>query len=359
VRNSTQSGIATALLVLCLAVVTVLELLAHSQFVSGLLIHLDQEVNRIDKKRYSYEHYYSDFEDRLINEELPSADYSRGGVYLIGTSNLKWATRFWELPDDQRSMIHNYGIGATDHSQQFQFLRHLVEHDGLLRAGGSKTMVILGTSYHATGDGTNDVNQFFASVWQRHGLYSYSTDRGITPIAGSNWQRRLHFERLRLAGFVRSTIYSTVRQLGYHAGVRSHDSNDYKRERSEWLGARWQENMRVQVRQFEAMVDYLQARGVHVVVVLLPVGSWDHDLPFATAYTALMTEACEKKHVPILDWSSLLNDDDFADSNHPNLYGVDKLNPRFLDIAVPFLQSTGALKKSDHRVLVGNSAARH
>ena len=33
------------------------------------------------------------------------------------------------------------------------------------------------------------------------------------------------------------------------------------------------------------------------------------------------------------------------DSNHPNPYGVDKLDPGFREIAVRFLKSTGALSE--------------
>jgi len=79
------------------------------------------------------------------------------------------------------------------------------------------------------------------------------------------------------------------------------------------------------------------------VVVFLPLGTWEDSLPFEPAYVRAKSEACNKKSVPIMDWSKLLDDDDFADSNHPNLYGVDKLQPRFLEIAIPFLRSSGAL----------------
>ena len=323
--------------------VTVIDLAAHSESINRLLIRLDQDVNRVDRKRFSYEHYFPDFEDRLINEELPAADYSSGGVYLIGTSNLKWATRFWELPEDQRRLIHNYGIGGSDHVQHFQLIRHLVEDDGLLAAGGSKTLIVLGASYHATGDGVNDVNRFFPSLWERHGQYSYDVAKGITPKKTNPWLGYVHFERIRMAGFLRSVTYTAARQLGYHTAVRRHEPAVYRADRTEWLGPRWQENMHRQVRAFEEMASYLRARDVRLVVVFLPIGSWDHDLPFARAYMEQMREASEKNSVQVLDWSEALTDDDFADSNHPNLYGVDKLQPRFLDIALPFLRSTGAL----------------
>jgi hypothetical protein len=320
-----------------------LALLADNERVAALLFRLDEGVNRKDKNRYSYEHYYPDFEDRLINEELRSADYSKGGVYLIGTSNLKWATRFWELPANERALVHNYGFGATDIREQFQFVKYLVEHEGLLAAGGSENMVILGTSYHAVG---YDPNKFFAKVWQRHGLYQYTYEEGISPIPVSGVWRSIHFERVRVRGFVVAVIYTVARQLGYHARVRAHNAEEYKRERTEWLGPRWRDNVRRGVTEFEGMADYLHARGVKVVVVFLPMGSWDRELPFGQVYTAEMNKACREKAVPVIDWSTVLDDDDFADSNHPNLYGVDKLEPLFLKLAIPFLRSSGALAKN-------------
>jgi hypothetical protein len=79
-------------------------------------------------------------------------------------------------------------------------------------------------------------------------------------------------------------------------------------------------------------------------VAFLPIGSWDRDLPFARTYMDQMREACERNSVRVLDWSDALTDDDFADSNHPNLYGVDKLQPLFMDVALPFLHTTGSLQ---------------
>jgi hypothetical protein len=343
-----QWWMSIGLLAFLIATVAALDLLAHNQALAGLLMRLDQQVNRIDKQRYSYEHYFPDFEDRLVYEELPSANYSKGGVYLIGTSNLKWATRFWDLPQEQRSLIHNYGIGASDHLQQFQLIRHLVEHENVLAAGGDKNMVILGTSYHSTGDGSHDPNRFFASIWRRHGLYEYQASTGIAPVATSSIWPAVEIERVRIAGCVKSILYSAARQLGYHARVRMHDTDAYNRERTEWIGGNWKETMRDQVSQFEAMTDYLQRRGVRLVVVFLPLGTWEDKLPFERAYIESMTEVCRKKSVPTMDWSKLLDDEDFADSNHPNLYGVDKMQPKFLEIAIPFLRSSGALGDPSH-----------
>jgi len=101
--------------------------------------------------------------------------------------------------------------------------------------------------------------------------------------------------------------------------------------------------MQTQVREFASMTDYLQSRGVRVVVVFLPLGTWDDSLPFEREYIDAITEVCRRQSVTVVDWSKLLDDEDFADSNHPNPYGVDKMQPRFLNIALDFLRSSHAL----------------
>jgi hypothetical protein len=320
-----------------------LDLLARSETISQWVMRSDQEMYRVNKQRYSYENYFVDFEDRLINQELPGADYSRGGVYLIGTSNLKWATRFWELPEKERALIHNYGMGSFNHAFQFQFLRYLAEHKDLFAAGGEKNLVIFGTTYHDAGTVYNP-DGFFPNVWGRHGLYRYDVKTGITPLPASELWRDLHFRRVRIAGFFKSVLSTIAHRFGYRMKPRRHDVEFYNRERRDWMGPNWQEKIRSQVAEFDAMTDYLLARGVRVVVVYLPLGTWEDRLPFERAYIDAMNEVTSRKAIPTMDWSKILDDDDFADSNHPNLSGVDKLNPRFLEIAIPFLQSSGALQ---------------
>ena len=102
--------------------------------------------------------------------------------------------------------------------------------------------------------------------------------------------------------------------------------------------------MDTQIEQFGAMSDYLQQRDVRVAVVFLPQGTWDDKMPFARVYTDAISELCQRKAIQTMDWSMLLDDDDFADSNHINPAGVDKLQPLFLEMADDFLRSTGELK---------------
>ncbi len=343
-----QSGRAQFLIAISLlgflAITTLaLALLAHNDALFKWVADSRQEIDRNRKSRYSHEHYFVDFEDRLINEELPAADYSRGGVYLMGTSNLKWATRLWELPEDRRALIHNYGIGATSHLFQFHFLRYLVEQRGLLAAGGHKNLVIFGLSYHSVGP-DYDPKEFFPRLWARHGFFRYDADRGIEELEANPVRRMIRIERVRITGFVKSTLSIAAYRIGYGSKVRIHNPKEYVRHRSAGAGEKWQIRMDAQIAHFEDMVDYLRSRDAKVAVVFLPHGSWEAQMPFARAYNDAVHRICHRRAIPTLDWSAVLNDDDFADSNHLAPSGVDKMQPRFVEIAESFLHTTGILQ---------------
>jgi hypothetical protein len=45
------------------------------------------------------------------------------------------------------------------------------------------------------------------------------------------------------------------------------------------------------------------------------------------------------------DWTKLLDDEEFGDSSHNNVQGAEKLHQAFLDLALPHLRATGALRE--------------
>ena len=333
-----------ALILFAVMLVTtgMLVFLAENQSLADCLMRTELANKRKTLARFSYEKYYIDFEDRLINDELPQADYSKGGVFLMGTSNLKWATRLWELPEPPRSLIHNYGMGSFNHGYQFQFLRYLVDHKGLLAAGGDKSMFIFGVSYHCVGTACDPMG-FFPNLWTRHGLYSYSLSTGITPRQVSRLWQYLHFQRVRINGCLRKIASTLAHQSGWRTSVRKHNPALYNQQRQEWMGPDWEAKMSRQLSEFGAMLDYLSERQVRIAVVLLPQGSWEEKLPFARAYENKVAELCQAKAIPVHDLPNLIDDEHFADSNHYNLHGVDKMQNALVGLALPFLHSTAAL----------------
>ncbi len=349
-RSAARAQTLAATVVLCTMGVTfaVLDAAARNQSLAGWIDRQSQETRRATKGIFSYTGYFVDFEDRLLLDELPAADYSRGGVYLIGSSNLKWATMFWELPPPQQALIHNYALGACGHTQQFQFLRYLIERQNLLQAGGEKTLVIFGVSYHNIAH-QHDPDGFFVNLWKRHGFYTCSPTEGIAPLPVSALRRFFHVERVRIAGFLaklRPCIFGEVRRLWREdspAPPRVHNPKEYNDLRRKVLGADWKVKLADQTAEFARMIDYLRARDVRVAVVLLPQGSWEANLPFERTYNEEISRICRTKALPLFDWSHMLDDDDFADSNHPNLFGMEKLQKAFLGIALPHLRRTHAL----------------
>ena len=126
--------------------------------------------------------FFIDFEDRLLLDELPKADYSRGGVYFLGASTVKVSIMPWVLGDELSWRVGNYGLSAATPDQQFQFLRYLVEHKGLA-AGGDRNLVVLGLYYGTAVDAENRPNaEYFPQLFRRHGLYTYDTVDGIAPV---------------------------------------------------------------------------------------------------------------------------------------------------------------------------------
>jgi hypothetical protein len=289
---------------------------------------------------------FIDLEDRLLLDELPSDDYSRGGVYLIGASKLKWATRLWELPQEERSLIHNYGIGASSHTGQFQFVRYLVEKRDLLRAGGEKNLIVFGVAYHCTPFSCGPAS-FWAELWRRRGLYEYSPEMGISEARRNPLSRFYRVERARVAGMAEKAkkclMVCCERLVRDAPPRREHDRDQYCRVLRTFMGRDWIKKMANDTREFALTLDYLRDRNVAVLVVVLPNGSWEDELPFAEEYNKQVQAICQSKGVEFFDWSHMLPDEDFGDTAHTNLAGIAKLQPAFLQLARPHLIQTGAL----------------
>jgi len=343
-----QGLMACSLLCAIFGTFIALDLAARNERLERQLTSGRGEALRRSKGIFSDTGYFIDFEDRLVLDEIPSADFSRGSVDLIGSSNMKWATHFRNLPSDQRSLIHNFSFGACGHTQQFHLVRYLVEQCNLLQAGGDKTLLVLGVSYHNALP-SYDPDGFFVNLWKRHGLYTYDPAEGMSPVPVNSLYRRYYISKVRIAGFLSAVgraARTGLRRLwrdDREIAPRQHDAEIYNRYRRERYEKDWDLMLAEQSAVFDAMLDYLRSRNVNIVVILLPQGSWEANLPFEANYGSVIRDICHSKGVPLLDWSDRLDDDDFADSNHLNLLGIEKLHEAFLDIAIPHLRRTKAL----------------
>lgn len=343
-----QGLMACSLLCAIFGTFIALDFAARNEQVRKQLESGREEALRRSKGIFSDTGYFIDFEDRLVLDEIPSADFSRGSVDLIGSSNMKWATNFRKLPPDQRSLIHNFSFGACGHTQQFHLVRYLIEQHNLLQAGGDKTLLVFGVSYHNALPSYNPEG-FFVNLWKRHGLYTYDPSEGMSPVSVNSLYLRYYIGKVRIAGFLSAVARAArtgLRRLwrdDREVAPRQHDPEGYNRFRRENYENDWDLTLAEQCAVFGEMMDYLRSRDVNIVIILLPQGSWEANLPFETSYGSAIRDICHSKGVPLLDWSDRLDDDDFADSNHFNLLGMEKLHEAFLDIAIPHLRRTKAL----------------
>jgi hypothetical protein len=123
--------------------------------------------------------------------------------------------------------------------------------------------------------------------------------------------------------------------------VRKHNLENYYAFRVRLMGKNWERMESRQAVYIGEMLDYLCSRKVKVVVVLLPLASWEQNLPFGRCYNKMINDLCENRHVELKDWSRMLDDEEFGDSSHPNAPGAEKLNKAFLELALPHLRATG------------------
>lgn len=287
---------------------------------------------------YSYRGPHVDFEDRMLLEDLQDADFSRGGVYFLGSSNMKWSFMNWKLSQGERSLIRNFGIGASNHTNIFQLIEHLVAHEDLLSAGGRKTHVVFGLTYDvALGAEQKSDQGFFPSLWRRRGLHTHNYSDGIRPVRTHALTKFLRTEKSRCSGFflmlartVRAKLrlratYGQPIDHGLKVAAERHDASKYRQALTSYMGKHWQANMVEQVDELRRSVRFLKKRGVGVTVVFLPRGTWDDQLPFNTEYQRQVRICCQSQSIEVVDLSSLLSDEYFADLAHPNPFGQEKL----------------------------------
>ena len=194
-----QTIVSLALLTVLVGSILVTDLLSRNRSLEKSLMSLSSEFAKKTNTVFSNTGNFIDYEDRVLLDEIPQADYSRGGVYFFGTSTMKWAFTTWDLPVEEKRFIGNYGIGASTHSDQLRLIQYLIEQRGFLTAG-NRDLVILGLTYSV---GRRDPpTGYFASLLRRHGLYTITADEQIVPVPMSAVESWLRVEKARSSGFI-------------------------------------------------------------------------------------------------------------------------------------------------------------
>jgi hypothetical protein len=335
--------------VICLTLLSV-GLLAHFSPVMRRNIASDLARHREINGVFPFTGGYIDPLDYLFLDQLPKRDYSRGGVYFIGASDTMISIMPWELVPAERKLIHNYAIGGLSQREARHFLRCLVEEYGLLQAGGEKTTVFLGLFYGMT--------QKKSLQFQRHGLYSYDSDKGIHRTPMPSFARFLRIEEVYASRFLHNLIMpkSEIR-------VRSDlGPAGYRARWIEVMGEDWHEEMEKQMRDLELLTDYLQERKVRLHVILPPQGTWHTGLPFAEAYIQMLTPLLQKHGVPITDMRHFLPDEDYGDATHYAYSGHWKVHHAYRRLALQALAEMGIEPEpvaAGSKVQGSNAGIRH
>jgi hypothetical protein len=329
--QSAQRRLSLLMMAAVLVTVTTASLLANAIPYADSQIARDVERHRSTNGYYLFNGGYIDDGDHLLIGQLPKADYSRGGVYFIGASEMNAAIMAWTLPPAERKLIHNYSIGDLRHTEARHFARLLVEELGLLEAGGEKTTVILGLSWQMAREKKGG-GGYVKELFERHGHYSFDWNRGIHRVPLSSLEYQLTIERDRANRFLRMLFnkrepvetkpWSNERRKKLLVGLMTGD---------------WRQMMAAEVRQAFELIDYLKARSVRVKVILHPTGSWQSELPFDAAYRAMVLPELKKRDIPTSDFGDLLSDDEFFDHVHARYSGQTKLHAAYRELALKSL----------------------
>ena len=328
------SGLMVLSILLCILGI---DQLAHAESISEWVCEQRREQWQRNGSVYWDRQLFIDPASRTLLQDIPEADYSRGGVVLIGSSSLHSALMGWKLPAEQHNRIWNYAVGGATLTDQANLLHYLVEERGLLAAGGEKTLVVLGLFYGDAVRGDEwKFGGIFVNVCKRYGLFEYARDSGVRPATHSAIERVLRTELAICSNFIETLCTSLRLGPGLRVGVRPEfpaasprDRRRYARIWSEWMGPDWEPAMQSELQALADLIDYLQARDARVSATLLPLGSWHFDQPYAHAFEQRVLSVCESRSVSVTNLSGFLDDSEFADIAHPNFAGSSRLHPRF------------------------------
>ncbi|HVY04061.1 MAG TPA: hypothetical protein VG983_10430 [Caulobacterales bacterium] len=320
------------------ATIVLVDLASHRLPVIENHLAGELEKQRTQNGRFMYDAGYQDDGDYVLIDQLLHDDYSRGGVYFIGASEMKITLMPWLMTAEEKRLIHNYSLGDLRHSEVLSYVRMLIEEDGLLKAGAGKTTIFLGLSYQMARNKDLNVpaDRYIKNLFERHGFYAYGPDRSIHRIARAPLDAYARLERDRMARFLNDVMFPTSRV-------------DTEPQIDKWkiehllnvMRGDWRPAMAREVEALGKTIDYLQARGVRVRLIYPPNGSWQKTLPYDGAYRAMVSKMLATRHVAVIDQAQLLDDADFADATHALYSGQVKLHRAYLALAHHALEDMG------------------
>ena len=293
----------------------------------------------------------------MCHEVLPSADFSRGAVYLTGASNMSWAVRNWDLPERlARSFTTSPCAGRIMLTRSTCIDSSSSERISLPPAARSR----LSSSAFPT-HGTHNArikikgpNSLYMRYWTRRGFYTIDDNGTIREQPLNALFRTLIVERVKIFGPLEGTA-STCAYTPFKS-PRVINGPLFIRERSEAMGSVWKQKIETETAAFEQFIEYLKRHQVKVVVIRMPQGSWKNKLRRSNQPTSrAWRRICAKAGVELLDYSRFLDDQDFADSIHLAPRAVSRNSSRSCSrwrssISVPSEHSGNAGAKQDREL---------
>ena len=328
-RMSAQSRWLVFYLIIALTACLLIEGAAHDRRLERWMTAQSSSLAVRNGMLFSNNGSFIDYEERLLLDEIPNTDFSRRGLYFFGTSNMKWAFTGWDLPDPPRARLHNYGTGAASHQTILRLVRYVGEKG--LFAAAHKSKVIIGVSYHL---GTTETSSsYFPALVRRHGVYEITPDDRLRDAPLDPADRWLRIERARCGGFVRNAGRLMKNWTLASLNLKHqppHVPEVYRREWGKFMGPDWQRNIDREVGNLAETLEILNAHGVPVKIIFLPQGTWMDGLPFPVYYNERVRALASQTSTAVLDWSKLLPDSDFIDSNHLTVGGQTKFRATLL-----------------------------
>lgn len=245
---------------------------------------------------------------------------------------MKLAFQTWDLPTNERRLVHNYGIGASDHAMQLRFIEYLATYHGFLTAGDRDLVVFGAALQNAVGDA--DLRRYFLEELGRWGLFTITKDGVIAPASMGRVARWLQIEKARSTGFIwnlgRVAHDWTLTRFGQG---RSHPRDPYSYHLfwSEIAGPQWRRNIDAQLESLKEAIELVRSRHADVTVMLLPQASWMDGLLVKSVYDAGVRALCQGTSTPLTDFSRAIPDKEFANSSHWDADG----QQQFRDLIMP------------------------
>jgi hypothetical protein len=335
-----QAIISLATLAILVAVCVSTDLTARNRPLERWLMTQSRSLAEQINKLFSDTGNFIDFEDRVLLDEIPHTDYSKGGVYFFGTSNMKWAFQTWDLPATQKRLIGNYGISASNHTTQLQLIRYLIDQRGFFSAG-NLNLVIFGVSFHLGVEPSN----FFEFLLRRHGLFTINADGQVFPTQVNPIGRWLSIEKARSGGVFWNVGRVTKSYIEWLTGWFHPEPRDPAQYQEMWrlyMGPNWKPNMDDQIEEFRKTILLVRSYGATVKVILLPQGTWMDSVPFKPYYEVKIRSLCSSTSTALIDLSRSIPDNDFVDSNHLTVQGQQAFRKLIMEIIDGHLQKVMA-----------------